>query len=64
MILRLVFDSEIGDFVLLDTGIPQGSPALPILFLIYIRDLFKSKAIKFLSYIDDIDLVASSKSFK
>src|ERR1700710_3251620 len=36
----------------------------PILFLIYIRDLFKSNSIKFLSYIDDISLIASSKSFK
>jgi len=63
-ILRLVFEGKIESFKPINTGIPQGSPISPILFLIYIRDLFKSNSIKFLSYMDDISLIASSKSFK
>ena len=42
----------------------QGSPISPILFLIYIRNLFQSRAVTFISYLDDIALIASSKSFK
>src|SRR6201747_699630 len=63
-ILRLVFEDNIESFKPINTGIPQGSPISPILFLIYIRDLFKANTIKFLSYIDDISLIASFKSFK
>jgi ribonuclease HI len=63
-VLRLAFDNNIEEFSWILTGIPQGSPISPILFLIYIRDLFKSTAIKTLSYMDDISLTASSKSFK
>src|ERR1700710_85700 len=63
-ILRLVFDGNIESFKPINTGIPQGSPISPILFLIYIQDLFKSNSIKFLSYMDDISLIVSSKSFK
>src|ERR1700709_678607 len=62
--LRLVFEGNIESFKPINTGIPQGSPISSILFLIYIQDLFKSNSIKFLSYIDDISLIASSKSFK
>ena len=47
-----------------NTGIPQGSPISPILFLIYIRDLFNLDAVKYLSYIDNIRVIASSKSYK
>ena len=62
--LRLAFDNSIELFHLINTGIPQGSPISPILFLIYIRDLFKSRAITYLSYLDDISLTVSSKSLK
>jgi hypothetical protein len=37
---------------------------LPILFLIYIRDLFKSVNISFRSYLDDISLTTASNSLK
>ena len=63
-LLRLAFDNSIELFHLINTGIPQGSPISPILFLIYIRDLFKSRAITYLSYLDDISLTVSSKSLK
>ena len=58
--LRLAFNGEVENFRSIDTGIPQGSPISPILFLIYIKNLFKSKAVKFLSYIDDICLTTAS----
>jgi ribonuclease HI len=62
--LRLAFDGQIEGFSKIDTGIPQGSPISPILFLIYIRDLFPRLATKVLSYIDDIALLVSSTSLK
>jgi len=64
--LRLAFDGQIEDFSPIDTRIPQGSPISPILFLIYIRDLFPTLAssVKPLSYIDDIGLVVSTTSIK
>jgi retron-type reverse transcriptase len=63
-ILRLILDNNIEEFSPINTGIPQGSPISPILFLIYIKDLFNSKSIKYISYADDITLTASSKSYK
>lgn len=62
--LRLAFDGQIETFKSIETGIPQGSPVSPILFLIYIRDLFQSNAVKFISYIDDIAMTVSSTSLK
>jgi len=46
--------------------IPQGSPISPILFLIYIRDLFPSLALSVwvLLYIDNIAFTTSFTSLK
>ena len=63
-VLRLAFNNSIKAFKSILTSIPQGSPILPILFLIYIRDLFKSANIKFRSYLDNISLTTTSKSLK
>jgi len=45
-------------------GIPQESPVLPILFLIYIRFLLTKRSNtseRILSYLNDIKLIISSK---
>lgn len=62
--IRLAFDGQLESFRDIETGIPQGSPISPILFLIYIRELFKSKAVKIISYIDDIAIITASTSLK
>lgn len=64
--LRLSFDNQTEEFNALETGIPQGSPVSPILFLIYIRELFPSipKSVRVLSYMDDIALATASTSLK
>lgn len=60
--LKLSFNNHSESPQPISTGIPQGSPISPILFLIYIRNLFKDTDVTVLSYIDDIALVTSSRS--
>ena len=53
----------------IETGIPQGSPASPILFLIYISGIFDSVSescplVTSLSFIDDLGFIASGSSVK
>ncbi|KHJ32656.1 hypothetical protein EV44_g3666 [Erysiphe necator] len=62
--LRLAFDGQSEHFSKINTGIPQGSPVSPILFLIYIKDLFASRAVKIIAYVDKICLIAASKSIR
>ena len=62
--LRLAFDGQSEEFSRVNIGIPQGSPISPILFLIYIRDLFPTLTTKVFSYMDDIALVVASTSLK
>lgn len=63
-LLRLAFDGQIQEFAPNKSGVPQGSPVSPMLFLIYIRNLFKATTVKWISYVDDISLTACSKSIK
>jgi len=65
----LAFDGEKESIKPVETGIPQGSPISPILFLIYIRPLFDRLNSKFPSagvpsYIDDVGIVYTGKSIK
>lgn len=63
--LKLSFNGNTEDTKPINIGILQGSPISPILFLIYIRDLFLYlDRIKPISYIDDIALIAASLSLR
>ena len=62
--LRLRFNSNTEQFGPIETGIPQGSPISPILFLLYTRDLFETLEVRPLSYIDDVALITSSTSLR
>jgi hypothetical protein len=63
----LSFDSHTDIQYPINTGIPQGSPALPILFLLYLCPLFDAlktahPMLWVPSYIDDIALVTYSRT--
>ncbi|MBD0342806.1 MAG: reverse transcriptase family protein, partial [Microcoleus sp. Co-bin12] len=64
--IELKFDGKKSSNRQIRTGIPQGSPISPILFLIYIRFLFPKLRIDGLinssSFCDDIQISTSSKS--
>ena len=65
--IQLAFDGEKQEKTQVEIGIPQGSPVSPILFLIYIRDLFsgiEGIEVRKPSYVDDIGLIASSTSLE
>lgn len=63
-IIRLSFDGDIEMFVLVPTGIPQGSPVSPILFLIYISNLFSSNAVFHISYVDDVTISVATRTLE
>jgi len=62
--IQLAFDNETSIETDIQIGISQGSPISPILFLIYIRNLFQDLESRNINYINDIDLVASSESIE
>ncbi len=67
--VQLVIDRHDNKKRDIETGIPQGSPVSPILFLIYISGVFnkvseKSPLVTSLSFIDDLGFIASGSSVK
>ena len=65
--IQLAFDKEKQEKTDIEIGISQDSPVSPILFLIYIRDLFSdidNIEIRSSSYVDDIKLVIASNSIE
>ena len=59
--IRLMFDGRVQNETPITIGIPQGSPISPILFLIYVRDIWQNRALQ-ISYIDDFTVAVSSTS--
>src|SRR6266542_3315438 len=62
--IQLAFNNGTSIKTDIQIGIPQDSPISLILFLIYIRNLFQDLENKDMSYINNIDLIASSKSIE
>src|SRR5690606_24034864 len=65
--IQLAFDGQKEDLVPVETGIPQGSPVFPILFLIYLKPLFdilevKHPNLQFPSYIDYVAVILIGRS--
>ena len=67
--VQLVIDGHDNKEREIETGIPQGSPVSPILFLIYISGVFNkisetSPWVTSLSFVDDLGFIASGSSVK
>jgi hypothetical protein len=66
--VKLGLDSEEGDARTVETGIPQGSPVAPILFVTYLSSIFeeveKVCEAKALSFADDVAWWAEGKNGK
>ena len=67
--IQLVIDGHDNKERNIETGIPQGSPVLPILFLIYISGVFSkvsktSPLVTSLSFVDDLGFIAYDSSVK
>ncbi len=62
--IQLTFNNEKNIKTDIQIEIPQNSPIFLILFLIYIRNLFRDLKNKDINYINNINLVASSESIK
>jgi len=65
--IAFAFDGQRGDMQKVNTGIPQGSPLSPLLFLLYLSPLFKRlhERHRFAfcpSYVDDVAIMVSGKS--
>ena len=66
-VIALAFDGNKEELQPVETGIPQGSPCSPILFIIYLKPLFDALEkhdlpLQFPSYMDDVAIIATGKS--
>jgi hypothetical protein len=65
--IQLAFDGEKSERTAIEINIPQKSPVSSILFLIYIRFLFKETdniKIRIPSYLNDITILAKSDTLE
>ena len=67
--VELVIDGFTNPKQKVETGIPQGSPVSPILFLIYISRVFSAIEVKLpdiicMSFVDDLAFLTSDRSIK
>ena len=64
--IQLSFNGQTQEKVKIETGIPQGSPISPILFMLYLRNICKleTEGAYTLSYADDFAITATSNSAK
>ncbi|KAI0999065.1 hypothetical protein K3495_g9128 [Podosphaera aphanis] len=58
---RLRVDDFVGEFLDIPHGLPQGSPASPILFLLFLELLFKLDFPTF-GYVDDVAILSVAKT--
>ncbi|KAI1007663.1 hypothetical protein K3495_g563 [Podosphaera aphanis] len=58
---RLRVDNFVGEFLDIPHGLPQGSPASPILFLLFLEPLFKYGFPTF-GYVDDVAILSVAKT--
>jgi ribonuclease HI/endonuclease/exonuclease/phosphatase (EEP) superfamily protein YafD len=61
--IQLAFEGQIQPLTDLATGVPQGSPISPILFLLYVRGILATQGYQ-LSYMDDFSISITSTSAK
>ena len=59
--IQLAFEGKIQSLIKVLIGLPQGSPASPILFLLYVVEILANKGYQ-LSYINDFQITISSTS--